>query len=181
MTGLAYPTVTAARLEGRNPVSRLEFFLTNAAHGYKPHVYNPRGRNPVSRLEFFLTPPQPKLFVTPPELSQSSISPGVFFDGRSSPNARAMLKYCRNPVSRLEFFLTSPWSPPRLRSSLRRSQSSISPGVFFDGVTRTGSDGKSDSSRNPVSRLEFFLTTIPSMHAQKAMPVAIQYLAWSFF
>ena len=113
--------------------------------------------------------------------SQSSISPGVFFD---KPKKHGFVRYARrksrNPVSRLEFFLTtrSPVSKPPCgivaiqylawsffdKNFIRLgdynslvSQSSISPGVFFDIFS--GSDPSVlTERRNPVSRLEFFLT-----------------------
>jgi len=87
-------------------------------------------RNPVSRLEFILT-------------SQS-----LTVDGRPTRN-------CRNPVSRLEFILTCPTGikPARVPTS----QSSISPGVYFD------------------------LEGVGIIVLVELLVVAIQYLAWSLF
>ena len=89
-----------------------------------------------------------------------SISPGVFFDLFLLLSVTAKPFLGLNPVSRLEFFLTRRNSTRTAVNVSMRSQSSISPGVFFDTYFEVRGIRLMERSLNPVSRLEFFLTAI---------------------
>jgi len=115
--------VTSCYLE----VSRLEFILTSCRccrnRTHKKQVSIQRGLPMVE-----VRTPSNKLLL-------GSISPGVYFD----PQPRVLSADARSAI---------------------RSQSSISPGVYFDYARQQHLQEVHQACLNPVSRLEFILTTL---------------------
>ncbi len=141
-------------LGSRNPVSRLEFILTeDYTSGTLIRATAPWSQSSISPGVYFDLVNDPKDTSAAPIQSQSSISPGVYFDPKGVSMHDGV--FGRNPVSRLEFILTLAEAGPK-KKMVYQSQSSISPGVYFDAIFG-----------DPSFSHKF--------------EVAIQYLAWSLF
>ena len=129
----------------------------------------------VSRLEFFLTVTvEVGKTATRTYKSQSSISPGVFFDpnrnivgqrptdGSVSIQRGLPMVEVRTPSNKLLLGSVSiqrglPMVEVRTPSN-KLLLGSISPGVFFDTTQKQPRRKFTIQGLNPVSRLEFFLT-----------------------